>query len=356
MSAGAVASLSPREVAPGKVHIAPGLFDEIATLVLEGYSATSHGGLEIGGVLFGRRESGQVYVEAFRPLACEHSHGPRFVLSDNDEHRLRELLEAPAKDIALLGVEAVGWYCSHTRSDLRLLDRELLLHKTYFDGPDDFGLILKPRDMHAVDSAIFFPGNGGEPAGPITRANSESPSEQTQRAIKQPVAPSLPAEDVSPNARGRWIRFAIGAGIGATVCFGAWEFVDQTRSNSVPPSPATNELAVNLRPQAEDLALSWRSNINQPKRARVEIFDGPVRKDLDLTDVFQPSGLVLFPHNTGNVEAVLTVELNGGAVVRRIGFTDGQARVTIPESVAPVMLVSEAPNRRLRHKRHKRSQ
>lgn len=355
------------EIAPAKVQVIPGLLDKIADLVLHGYAATSHGGLEIGGLLFGGRNGDAVTVEQFRPLSCDHSLGPRFILSDGDEQKLRDLLNAPASDPALQRLEVVGWYCSHTRSDLLLLDRELVLHNTYFAVPDGLLIIFKPRDLRSVTAGMFLRGaDGMMPRCPSTVL--ELPESGTVRDTKcaitsdewdlpnftvpaatpaviehasslqrvssamEPTVSDQPAYEPSalirdPAAKSRTYRLrspgwtiAIAAmGVIALLGFGAWRYQQ--------PAHLRSNLSLGMRSEAGNLILSWKSNVTKPRRARVDIFDGTSREHLNITEVFQPSGVLLFPHNSGNVQAVLTVETGDGVVVRNAGFTDPSAAV-----------------------------
>ena len=56
--------------------------EEVRRQAVEGFNAFSHGGLEIGGVLYGIRDAGIVHVVAFAELASVHALGPGFVLSE----------------------------------------------------------------------------------------------------------------------------------------------------------------------------------------------------------------------------------------------------------------------------------
>ncbi|MFL6352024.1 MAG: hypothetical protein ACJ74Z_09265 [Bryobacteraceae bacterium] len=362
MSVNAVTALCNEALAPVKVHVAPGLLEKIAQLVLEGYAATPHGGLEIGGLLFGRRNTGSVTVEDFRPLPCDHSLGPRFILSGTDERSLRDLLATPATEPTLQGLCIVGWYCSHTRSDLLLLDRELILHDSYFAAVDDFIIIFKPRDLRNVTAGIFLRGAEGAmhahcPATTLevseldvsrrrTRiatsgrcdlsafSHSDPPS-MNEHAVTLPYrsrAIVAAAADQHANERGtvlasatvkpykqvrtsaKWNFVLPAAGALALLCVGAWQYLQGTQTH-----PAN--LSLNLRPHAGRLLLSWKSNLVKARRANVDIFDGTSSEHVNITDVFQPSGVLLFPHNAENVQAALTVETGNGVVVRHAFFS-----------------------------------
>ncbi|MGI8962415.1 MAG: hypothetical protein ACR2IV_22195 [Bryobacteraceae bacterium] len=374
MSAKVAAALYSNAFAPVKVHVVPGLLDKVTELVLEGYATTPHGGLEIGGLLFGRRDSSFITVEDFRPLVCDHSQGPRFILSDRDERSLCDLIGAPAIDPALYGLGIVGWYCSHTRSDLLLLDRELVLHDTYFPGADDFVIVLKPRDLRNVSAGIFLRGADGIMDSQCPATILELPELDTARRFNRtaasnrydlspfssrPVPPrvnehactlpynasvieSAPADQLivepvsilanatvkaSKHSRrpARWKVLLASLGAIALLCLGAWRFLQLTQ---MPPA----NLLLNLRPHAGKLLLSWKSNLVRPQRAHVDIFDGTSSEHLNITEIFQPSGVLLFTHHTGNVHAILTVETRSGAVVRNAWFTDPSAAIQNPAS------------------------
>jgi hypothetical protein len=367
------------------VQVVPGLLDQIARLVQDGYTATSHGGLEIGGLLFGRRSSGSVTVEEFRPLACDHSLGPRFILSERDERDLRDLLKAPATDPALRGLDVIGWYCSHTRSELLLFDREVVLHHNYFSDPVDFVIVFKPRDLRSVTAGIFLRGadrimdprcpakilelpelvaprgaNGtvtrhasdvsGFSCHPVPRIANECTSISSQ--VSRRIEPA--ASDQSTGERSAVIGFAVhkskqhsrkagksklllaaGAAI-ALLCVGAWRYTQRAQIH-----PA--DLFLSLRPHAENLLLSWKSNVAKPQRARVDIYDGISSQHLNITDIFEPSGVLLFPHQSGNVKAVLTLETGNRIVVRHAGFADLSAVAKDPALPADL----NPPNRQL---------
>ncbi|MGI9074614.1 MAG: hypothetical protein ACR2JB_25605 [Bryobacteraceae bacterium] len=372
MSAKAVTALCNHALAPVKVHVVPGLLEKIAELVLEGYVATSHGGLEIGGLLFGHRNSGFITVEDFRPLACDHSLGPRFILSDTDERNLRELLCSPAIDPKLQGLCTVGWYCSHTRSDLLLLDRELLLHDTYFPGSDDFVTVFKPRDLRSVTAGIFLrdTDRAMDPQCPATilelpelditrqrtrteagnvcdlsalssrsapaRVNEHALTLQYRLSAIESVASPQPIDqpgavlaNATTKAEKRHPKSAklklllAAAGAIALLCLGAWRYFQAAHAHP------TN-LFLSLRPHAGKLLLSWKTNVVRPHRAHVDIFDGTSTEHVNITDIFQPSGVLLFPHKDRNVQAVLTLETGNGVVVRYASFTDASAAIKDP--------------------------
>src|SRR5262245_21669753 len=90
------------------------LLEEINGIVQDGFRKLSRGGVEVGGILFGRHTGNTVRIMAWRPIECEHSRGPAFLLSNNDEHGLTQQLEAATRDPHLQVLEPVGCFVSHT--------------------------------------------------------------------------------------------------------------------------------------------------------------------------------------------------------------------------------------------------
>src|ERR1700722_5720476 len=81
------------------------LFHEIDFAVNEGYRKIPHGGIEEGGLLFGKMDAQGTRVEVFRPIACEHASGPSLLLSERDLKQLSAQIEGAAQDPDLEGLE-----------------------------------------------------------------------------------------------------------------------------------------------------------------------------------------------------------------------------------------------------------
>ncbi len=139
-----------------RVEFAMPVMEEICALSVDGMFRFRHGGVEVGGVLFGEADQEVVRVLGFRPLECEHAFGPRFVLSERDRARLRELLYAPKTEADLAGLEPVGWYHSHTRSEVALSPRDLEVYDSYFPQRWQVALVLRPEHYEEVRAGFFF--------------------------------------------------------------------------------------------------------------------------------------------------------------------------------------------------------
>ncbi|MGA2742228.1 MAG: hypothetical protein ABSG65_32905 [Bryobacteraceae bacterium] len=130
--------------------------DEIRIRTAEGYQCLRHGGVEVGGILFGTRDDGVLRILSVRPIACEYAHGPRFQLSNQDETGLAELLQACAGDPALAGLEPAGYYHSHTREGICLSEADVQFFDRFFPLPWQVALIVRPAQLEPSRAGFFF--------------------------------------------------------------------------------------------------------------------------------------------------------------------------------------------------------
>jgi proteasome lid subunit RPN8/RPN11 len=131
------------------------VIEEIRHAVAEGFQRLSRGGIEVGGVLYGTREGRTVRVLAMRPITCEHARGPAFLLSDKDRMSLNQQLSSDAEDPHLEGLIAVGWFLSHTRSEITLSDSDLELYSIFFPAPWQVTLVVRPGRGGAMRAGFF---------------------------------------------------------------------------------------------------------------------------------------------------------------------------------------------------------
>jgi proteasome lid subunit RPN8/RPN11 len=138
------------------------LMDEIRIRAAEGYQRMRHGGVEVGGVLFGTRRDGLLRILAVRPIECEYANGPRFLLSRNDESALAALLLSSNTDPQLAGLEPVGYYHSHTREEICLSASDVQLFDRFFPQPWQVALVVRPANLAPTLAGFFFrDANGG---------------------------------------------------------------------------------------------------------------------------------------------------------------------------------------------------
>jgi proteasome lid subunit RPN8/RPN11 len=148
------------------------VFDDIRNRVVEAFHCVPKGGIEIGGVLFGTVEGPSPYrvrVQAFLPLECEHAFGPAFQLSPRDEAKLEALLRDASHNAALRHLQPVGWFHSHTRSDIDFGLEDEQVHNRFFPEPWQIGVVLRPEKLRPTRVGIFH----REPSGAFTSHSPE---------------------------------------------------------------------------------------------------------------------------------------------------------------------------------------
>jgi proteasome lid subunit RPN8/RPN11 len=139
---------------PFSIEYTPRVLDDIRLAVVDAFFSLPRGGAEIGGILLGRHEKGRVLILDYVALPCEHASGPSFVLSARDHGKLAEML-AVARGNAQ-AAQPVGWYHSHTRSEIFLSEADLAIHKRYFPEPWQVALVLKPHTFRPTRAGFFF--------------------------------------------------------------------------------------------------------------------------------------------------------------------------------------------------------
>lgn len=182
-------------------------FHEIDFSAGEGFRRIPHGGVETGGLLFGRRTERCARIEAFRPIECEHASGPSFVLSERDLEAIDEQLRAAKADPELAEWEPLGWFVAHTRSDLAVGDQELTWFDRFFPETGKVAVLVKPERFQPTRFAFLIRKQDGKlerdgrdraiilplPGRASGSANGPVPSLAAPRAQAVPVrAPEIP--------------------------------------------------------------------------------------------------------------------------------------------------------------------
>ncbi len=256
------------------------LLVDLAAQALDGLCRLRHGGLEIGGVLYGRREPGKIAVKTARQLKCDHALGPAFRLSEADEERLQALISAPGSDPELQGLETVGWYVSHTRSGLELTPHDVDIFLRCFTHPAHFVLVIKPFQFEPAAAAYFARGLDG-----ILRP--DTPFAERRIELKRDVAPgdsppvacenSQPATEMGtqaiapPRRKGR----ALAAGLclaAALACAAALAWLNASGPVAAKQSRAAAAERPPIPPRTESAAHETAATLAP---ARVQVHEGP---------------------------------------------------------------------------------
>ena len=139
---------------PFQIEYSTRVLDDIRLAVVDGFFSLPRGGAEIGGILLGKRDGDRISITGYEALDCEHAMGPSFTLSPRDQTHLAELTAKAERNPA--GHQPVGWYHSHTRSEIFLSDTDQDIHKRYFPEPWQVALVLRPHTFEPTRGGFFF--------------------------------------------------------------------------------------------------------------------------------------------------------------------------------------------------------
>jgi hypothetical protein len=312
---------------PFSVEYRHGLMQELRAAVAYGQQAFTRGGMEVGGVLLGARSDGGISIRSWRPLACEHANGPALILSGRDREELRRFLADAATLPDLAGVEPVGWFLSHTRSDISLRESDLNLYQEFFPAASDVALVLRPGRHGAARAGFFFRGPDGAVQSDHSLLEFNIEAEGVWASIPMDLTAAHPLELSTPPERRR--RDAASAPVDTA---SAW--VQSTRGDPPQPDPMATPRASGETEAVLTSRRSWRW-IALPVAALVAIgwlytarnrAPEPAETPLEMTVTDRAGQLVVeWDHSRPELQRVRAGE---------ISVTDAGSRVSVPLSAA----------------------
>ncbi|MGA2185253.1 MAG: hypothetical protein ABSH47_19715 [Bryobacteraceae bacterium] len=332
---------------PFTVEYRHGLMQELRAAVAYGQQAFTRGGMEVGGVLLGTRSAGGPSIRAWRPIACEHANGPALVLSGRDRDELKKFLDEAATLPDLAGIEPVGWFLSHTRSDISLRESDLNLYQEFFPAASDVALVLRPGRHGAARAGFFFrdpegavqsdhsllefniEGEGGWASIPVDRtpahpAEISAPPERRRRgaastpvdtasAFVQTTRGDVPELDpvATPPANGesepvltgkrswRWIALPVAA----LVAIG-WLYLARNRA----PEPAVTPIEMTVTDRGGQLVVEWdrsRPELQRVRAGEISVTDAGSRVSIALSAAEAQTGSFTWARKSGDVQVSL---------------------------------------------------
>ena len=322
------------------------LLDEIRLTVSSSFHMRARGGLEVGGVLFGSRSENAIRIVAWRPIACDHSQGASFILSDNDLQELARLLEASGVNPDLKGLEVAGWFVSHTRSGLALTDSDVRVFDRFFPEQWQCTLVLQPGQVEPMRAAFFVRDAGGKVCGhtaereftvePLrgARQRGQAPvsnvvgeiAESASRPLARsypPVEPLVrlrPERSTGPAAPPRktvrtrfkmsWWQLGWAVPLIAVALLAGFLAKDRYRLKALAERRAeTLSLKVQDAPGAQ-LHVDWDKQarpIQLAQRGVLDINDGGNHRTVDLDAMQLRQGSLTYGRRSGNVKVGLSV-------------------------------------------------
>ncbi|MGE5568947.1 MAG: hypothetical protein ACM3S5_07925 [Rhodospirillales bacterium] len=309
------------------------VLEEIRAEAVAGYCQFPRGGVEVGGILFGRLENGVTRILAFRPVPCEYKFGPSYRLSEKDGQAFADALRAPETDPLLAGLEPVGWYLSHTRSEVCLSKQDLELHNRHFPKTGHVALVVRPESFGASRAGFFF----REANGKIRSESSYGEFALSARAVKkrgaareaktpenaqarQGEATVAKSERARPaRARGNRRRFLLRAAVAVPVL--AIVVMTAALMWRERDKPASQALALSALDVNGQLQIAWdrmAAPVLQAKGGSLEIVDGGKKVVLPFNAAGLRRGSVTYARKSGLVEVRLTVNPPDGKPVQEL--------------------------------------
>ncbi|MBI5281230.1 MAG: hypothetical protein HY858_06055 [Candidatus Solibacter usitatus] len=279
------------------------------------------GSTGIGGVLLGSRAGNSFRVLDWKPIACDHSRGPAFLLSARDAAGLAAFLEGME---AHSGQAILGWFVSHTRQGLALTPEEEQLHSRYFPSgsfaivvtPDRLGNMLCAVHLQGFAAPAFdvvpLPGKAREPGQ--RRARKSAP-DRPAPAAAAPAAPTGPAPRRPARRWPLWVAAslaAVGLGVAAVVAYTRRAPEKTAAVQAVAP---IQMLSLHAGPRDGRFVISWNGEadaILYASRVTVIIRDGDktVRRNLSRRDA--RSGIQFYHPESGRIDVTLLLKAGNG--------------------------------------------
>jgi proteasome lid subunit RPN8/RPN11 len=339
--------------------------DDIRLAVVDAFFSLPRGGAEIGGILLGKHAKGRLLIADYVALDCEHAFGPSFALSPRDQEKLAELLASAEQNPE--GLKPVGWYHSHTRSEIFLSDADQDLHNRCFPEPWQVALVLRPHTFHPTRAGFFFRETDGSihgtasyqefmltplpvrpvPAG-VAPAAESAPSARFRRgpdsqgpvitvaaepASQAPAPPAEPAPEASkplpadpplpsflapPATREwRWLKTVLAVAIGLAVVvagYQTWRLWLPGLMTAIRPTPVV-PIGLNAIDSDGQLQIQWDGNsptVRQATDAILEIDDGPLPRKIQLDVPHLKAGIFTYARQGARVDIKLAIHLPGG--------------------------------------------
>src|SRR5712691_10914156 len=152
---------SPFEDDSRVIECPSNLLQTLRTLVLERFNQLPHGGAETFGVLFGQRHEDQLCITAFRPLPADSIFDPSAPLTEDEREAFRNLVLAIQSAPDLSGLEAVGWFRAHPRSNLDLSERDLEISTSVFPEIWQVAMVTRPGNSSPSRVRLYFRDSDG---------------------------------------------------------------------------------------------------------------------------------------------------------------------------------------------------
>jgi hypothetical protein len=335
---------------PVVVHLRIDVVDRMAADILRGFGAVPKRGAEVGGVLVGAIQPGDVSIvriEDFEAVPCKYVRGPSYLLTEYERMLFDEVCERRSPENAG-HTYAVGYYRSHTREGLALQPEDIELLDQHFPSPDQVALLVKPFGTKPSVAGFFVRENGVFPAAtplefpfrrwemtgeepprrPTLEESKPKPKETGVQAASLPPAPRYerifsaepeeppetpPEPHVSSKSRsGMWM-------VAAFVFLLLGVLLGYEASRITAPRRASDfALTLAVERTGQNLTVRWNPDAPAVRSASsgvLEIDDGGETKRVELDRANLSSGSMVYRNASEKVRFRLVVYLDSGLSV-----------------------------------------
>jgi hypothetical protein len=289
--------------------------NQLAAGVMEGFKALRRRGVEVGGVLTGRIDNeGRGVIESIELVSIEYRYGPSYVLSKEEEARLRAAVAKAESDRR----QVLGFFRSNTRTQLALTAEDVDLMHRNLPASAGVALLIKPMPLGDHVAAVFVWAGDRfrqEPAFlefPVRRAGDKPPANSTHEEPAQepaPVTPPLfPAGIAAPRRPWVWGLASGAVGVAAAMLTLTWWLGRPSGAK------AAGALGLMASRSGDQMRVKWDRDSPALEGATfgvVVIRDGPWRKDIRLDPTQLRTGSLIYSPATPDVAFELVIEDGG---------------------------------------------
>jgi len=215
------------------------------------------------------------------------------------------------------GWEPVGWYHSHTRSEISLSARDVEIHNRYFPDPWHVALVVRPHAMQPMRAGFFF----REANGSIHADSSYSEfllEPSPQAVVEHALSPTVVAQAVSPVVaahakRSWWWLLWIAIVLGMAAGLFAHKY-DWSRVLPADRTPSVSLMAYDLDGQLQ-IRWDWAAeSILSAEAGTLQIADGATHTVIALEKQRLRGGTVSYVRIGARVDVRLALQEPGGKV------------------------------------------
>jgi JAB1/Mov34/MPN/PAD-1 ubiquitin protease len=332
-----------------RIEYSPEIMDEVRAYACDTLSRLSHGGREVGGVMYGLQRAGVIRVVTWRPIKSEYANGDILKLSNNDRLTLAVQFEAARGNAELKDLRPVGWFVTHYNGTVAMTEADLETYSGFFPESSQVTLVIHPTGGGRAEAGFFVRETDGsvksdasykqfvlEPMIAAPAVTTIAPPEPVPVPVAPPPEPNPPAAPLAPlaaevpvalalpsftideplPARERWlwaIPIALALGIAGWLLYVS--LVKPRAQKPVGSVPMGFHVASSVGRTAQ---LEWDANagaVRDGQRGELDVNDGGKSSQIALSSDQLHAGKMTYLAQSGDVGFDLAVYASSGAAL-----------------------------------------